>query len=171
VKCKQLRLPRCVRAWQFLESVAVGRPIFRAERRTDSSPFKNFPIALLCFPIPHLSSQLLFSNSTAVFVNYTFNCLFLGNTGQTQKELHLHSAHPSLSSRSSACWSSRKIQVRLKNVKSHKAKNQPTRCFRRRLPGRATRPAVSNTVTITKSCEIATDTTTARLFELLSQSR
>lgn len=49
-------------------TVAVGRPIFRAERRTDSSPFKNFPIALFCFPIPHPSSQPLFFTTTAVFV-------------------------------------------------------------------------------------------------------
>jgi hypothetical protein len=121
------------RAWQFRQRSRSG------DRPRKEGLFVDVQIQELSHPrtyaptLPHSTSP--FHGQPSFMISYSRDltsivCL-LGIADQTQRKLHSQQhTPPCLSFRLTACWCSRKIQVRLKNARTHKAKNQPPRCFR-----------------------------------------
>jgi hypothetical protein len=147
-------MPSCAPRWQSLLTVAVGR---QEPRRADSL-LRAFPIPLSLF---HSSSYIalhgLFisylSTTSAAAFSSTTCCLLVGlyrPSAEEARHTHTHTLPPSRSFRLTACCCSRKNQVRLKNVKSYKAKKKSTttRWFRQQVPHGPACLTVRNTKSI-----------------------
>lgn len=100
---------------------------------------RTFPLLLSAFLYYTPPSHNLCSRPSRV----SFVCSWVIQ-GQTQRKLHSHSKPPP-SYTTTACWRSRKNQIRLQNVISYQEpKNKPPRCPRshpRQIPCRSARPS------------------------------
>jgi hypothetical protein len=150
---QQAGMPSCAPRWQFRLTVAVGR---QEPRRADSL-LRAFPVPLSLF---HSSSYIALHGLFISYLSTTsaaFSCttcyLLVGlyrPSAEEARHTHTHTLPPSQSFWLTACWCSRKNQVRLKNVKSHKAKKKftTTRWFRQQVPHGPACLTVRNTKSI-----------------------